>query len=85
MKKRQPKTVSKLFDRELIRDAGFLFIACCFVLVQGFDYSWVEATMYSPPIVLALGIGLYLLIQVLWVLMLGVDKFCDRFGLHGHH
>jgi len=80
---KDPKTFTKKFDRELARDLGFLFIASCFVLVQLFDYSLFDAALISPILVTALVMVLYLFVQILWFMLLVLDKICSLLHLKG--
>lgn len=79
------KTIfKKLFggaDGDLFRDIGFLFVASCFVLVQLFDYPLQKAALVSPVLIVGLMIGLYLLVQTLWLLMVITDKINSLLNL----
>jgi len=75
--------LAKSLDRQLVRDLGFLFIATCFVLVQLFGYNWPQAVIAAPLGVALFCAGLYLLVQVSWLVMVGIDRLAARFGNNG--
>jgi len=76
----------KWLDFELLRDLLLLYGAACFVLVQLFDYSLSGAALVSPLVIGALLLGLILLIQGLWYLIVGIDRLLDYLNLNrGSH
>lgn len=75
---KRPIPVSERIDRQLLRDIGFLFIASCFVLVQLFDYRLAKAVLHAPVIVLGFLVGLYLLVQLSWLVVVLVDRLLGR-------
>ena len=74
-------TITERLDRDLYRDIGFLFIASCFVLVKLFGYTLEQAVLYSPLIILGLMTGIYLVIQVIWLVMRAWDRIADALHL----
>lgn len=81
---KHPITLIHRMDRQLARDAGFLFIASCFVMVSLFGYPLQQAALLSPLVVLAVMLGLYLLIQIAWITMVVVDRVLMTLGIGGH-
>jgi hypothetical protein len=76
----------KWFDFELLQDLLLLYLAAGFVLVKLFDYSIPGAALVSPLLIGALLLGLMLLIQVLWYLMVGIDRLLSYLHLgRGSH
>lgn len=65
-------------DRQLLRDIGFLFIASCFVLVKLFDYELARAVLHAPVIVFGFLVGLYLLVQTSWMVVVMLDRLLSR-------
>ena len=68
-------------DRSLFRDIGFLFVATCFVLVKLFGYSIEMAALISPVVIAAVFVGVYLFIQVLWLVMRGSDRIAAALNI----
>jgi hypothetical protein len=86
MKVTATQRLRKWFDFELLRDIFLLYVAACFVLVQLFGYSISGAALVSPLVIGALLLGLMLVIQTLWYLMVGIDRLLSYLNLdRGSH
>ena len=69
-------------DRTLIRDLAILLIGIGVLLVHGFDYDPITATLQTPLFAAAFLLGGYIAIQVAWLFMVCVDNILNALNLN---
>jgi hypothetical protein len=77
----QSKTYTKSIWREARAELAALFVLTAFTVAHLFDLHWTLAMGVSPMVMLAFLGSIYLLVEVLWLGVVGLEKLGGLFGI----
>ena len=77
----QPKTYANSVWREARAELAALFVLTTIVVAHLFDLHWTLAMGVSPLVMLAFLGSVYVLVEVLWLAVIGLERLGRMFGI----
>lgn len=76
----QPKTIAASAWKEIGLELGILYIVTSIATAHLLGMHWLVAMAVAPFMVLVIIAGLVLFVQILWMLVLGLEKIGTSMG-----